>query len=391
MTRQQSFDRIVLMANDVDRLGGVGRFINEMAIGFHSRGYETELVGVSPPPAGHRQVVERPAEIVVRTLMPESPPEDWVLRSDADKRDKARVARHERRFELREIAVAQLRELIEFWGPRTLIICTQVYGMEHMLEAGYDADDSSHPRVIGQYHGSFTSAQSTGNDLRRVMKAYDTVDRTVFLTAADAEEFRMRGLNNTYWISNPVATPAHTEKERSNRFVALGRYDEQKSLHYLLAAWNEIAEQLPDWHVELYGEGPLRPQLQSMIDDRSIPRAQLMGKTDQVGEVLSGSKVHVLSSQAEGLPIAIVEAGLLGVPTVAFDCAPGIRELIDSERTGLVVPKNNVRELSESMLSLAEDHEMLSSMSEACAEKSKRYAPDEILDQWEELFFQMSR
>ena len=78
---QTQFDRIVLMANDVDRLGGVGRFISTMADGFHARGYATELVGVSPPPEGHGQVVERSADITVRTLMPEPPPPDWTIRT----------------------------------------------------------------------------------------------------------------------------------------------------------------------------------------------------------------------------------------------------------------------------------------------------------------------
>ncbi|WP_309131505.1 glycosyltransferase [Brevibacterium sp.] len=386
------FDRIVLMANDVDRLGGVGRFINEMARGFHSRGYATELVGVSPSPEGHHQVVERSPEIIVRTLMPQAPPADWIIRSDSDKQDRARMARHKKRFALRKIAVDKLRKLIPQWGPRTLIICTQVYGMEHLLEAGYDANDFTHPRVVGQYHGAFRGAKLTGRDYSRVMEAYADVDRTVFLTEEDALNFRLAGLNNTHWISNPVSRPAHSEATtRRNTIVALGRYDEVKSLHYLLAAWERVAESLPDWNVELYGEGDLRTQLQEMIDDRSIPRARLMGKTDHVGDVLASSKIHVISSQHEGLPIAIVEAGLLGVPTVAFDCSPGVRSLIDSGRTGLIVPQNHVGSMAEAIASLAKDPEAWSRMSGVCAEGMTRFAPENILDQWEDLFMQMAR
>lgn len=385
------FDRIVMMANDVDRLGGIGRFINEMAVGFHGRGYSSELVGVSPAPAEHRQVVSRPSEIVVRTLMPEAPPEDWQMRTRSERRDPARRRRHAKRSELRKIAVAELERLIPVWGGRTLIICTQVYGMEHLLEAGYDPQNRNHPRVIGQYHGSFDMAATTGRDLPRVLKSYPDADRTVFLSADDAERFRGAGLNNVDWSPNPVATPTSTEKARENVFISLGRYDDQKSLHYFLAAWEKVHAELPDWRCELYGEGPLRDYLTDFISDRRIPRAQLMGKTDQVGEALAGSKCHILSSQNEGLPISIVESGLLNVPTIAFDCAPGIHDLIDDGVTGFVVPMNNISLLADRMLKVASNANLLEKMGDDCAQAMKRYSPEVILDEWESRFEEMAR
>ncbi|WP_101639080.1 glycosyltransferase [Brevibacterium aurantiacum] len=92
-----------------------------------------------------------------------------------------------------------------------------------------------------------------------------------------------------------------------------------------------------------------------------------------------------------GLPIAIVEAGLLGAPTVAFDCAPGIRELIESGRNGIVVPVPNIKILAEEMLRLARDESLLSTLSRHCAEDMQRYSPSAIVDRWENLFVEMSR
>ena len=231
-----------------------------------------------------------------------------------------------------------------------------------------------------------------------VLQAYADVDRTVFLTAEDAERFRLAGLNNTGWIPNPVTLAgaetgavAETGPARRNTIVALGRYDEVKSLHYLLAAWAEIAPALPDWSVELYGEGELRESLQALIDDRAIPRAALMGKTDAVAEVLASAKIHVISSQHEGLPISIVEAGLSGVPTVSFDCSPGVEMLIDSGRTGYIVAQNNVTALAERLQTLAADPAALAQMSDEVRADMAQYAPERILDRWEDLFREMAR
>lgn len=391
MNTGNRFDRIVIMANEVDRLGGVGRFTNEIASGFFERGYATEIVGIAPAPEGHLQSAERPEQIISRTMMPDHAPVDWTIRNEGDKKDKERVARFKRRQELRKIAVDRLNVLLRSWGPSTLIICTQVFAMEHLLEASYNANDFSLPRIIGQYHGSYEGAKLTGKDVRRVVKSYAEVDKTVFLTAEDARLFRRQGLNNTYWIPNPVSAPESSSSSRRNTFFALGRYDEQKGLHYLLDAWNRIAASIPDWSLELYGEGPLRSRLQRMIDENEIPRVTLMGKTDRVGDVVASSKVHVLSSVHEGLPIAIVEAGLLGAPTVAFDCAPGIRELIESGRNGVVVPPRDSEQLARQLLRLAEDEQLLINMSDNCVEDMKQYSPSAIIDRWEELFAEMSR
>lgn len=391
MIPQKRFERIVLLVNEVDRLGGVGRFANEMAIGFHERGYSAEIVGIAPAPEGHLQFLKRPDAIDSRTLMPAHAPADWKIRNEEDKQDKQRVERYKRREELRNIAVSRLRTLLQSWGPSTLIICTQVFAMEHMIEAGYDAKDFSQPRVVGQYHGSFLSAKLSGNDVRRVTNCYRDVDKTVFLTTEDANQFRKRGLNNTYCIPNPVSAPDFSKANRRKTFFALGRYTEQKGLHFLLSAWNRIAASIPEWNLELYGEGPLRPRLQEMIDDLSIPRVKLMGKTDRAGDVIVSSKVHVLSSEHEGLPISIVEAGLLGAPTVAFDCAPGIRELIQSGRNGVVVPPLNTEALARELLRVARDESLLEHLSKHCTEDMQRYLPSTIVDRWENLIVEMSR
>lgn len=385
------FKRVVIMANDVDRLGGVGRFMNNMGVEFFRRGYAVELVGIAEPPAGHYQPMKRPDGIIARTLMSGAVPEDWTLNTAAHRRDPARRARYKKRMEMRAEAVDKLKHLLTEWGNETVVICTQVYGMEHMLEAGYDASDRSLPTVIGQYHGSFDMAARTNSDLKRVLKAYSDIARTVFLADADAESFCRAGLNNTDWIANPVeAPPALDNLTRRNVIVALGRYEEQKSLDYLIRAWALIAHDLPEWSVELYGEGSLRQALSELIDELNVPRITLEGKTDEVGNVLASSKIHALSSQDEGLPIAIVEAARLGVPSVAFDCAPGISDLIHDNETGFVVPLNDTGALADRLAELARNEQLLESMSAAAVIDARRFDSDVIIAKWEQLFAELS-
>lgn len=379
----QHIDKVVVMGNDIDRLGGIGRFMHRLSLELFNRGHTVELVGVAPAPAGHYQPMDRPQQITERTLMSSQIPEAWTLKTLEHRLNPARRLRYSRRMRLRREAVDKLRELLPQWGPNTVIICTQVYGMEHMIEAGYDPANPQHPRVIGQYHGSAREAKAIG-DMRRVLQSYTGVDRFICLSAADAQEFAAAGLNNVGWIANPVALPTHDAPARRKVFASLGRYDKIKSLDYFLRAWASVADQLPEWSAELYGEGPEREALESLIRELKIPRVTLMGKTDDVGNALSSSSVHILSSQNEGLPIAIVEAGLLGVPSVAFDCAPGVHDLIDDQVDGFIVTQNSVAELADRMRALAQDDTLLSAFSQRIAESSKRYLPENVVAQWEE-------
>lgn len=378
------------MGNDVDRLGGVGRFMNSVAIGFAEAGYQVDLLGVSPAPEGHNAKYVRPASITAETLMPEQPPVDWQLRTPDDRRDPARIARHARRTELRGFAVNRLRELLGEWDSHTVILCTQVYGMEHLLEAGYDANDMSMPRVIGQYHGSHREAVHT-NDLRRVLNAYKDVDRFICLSEADAISFRDSGLNNVGWIANPVPQPVAKETARRNVFVSLGRYDPIKSLQYFVQAWALIESALPEWSIELYGEGEERDLLQRTIDGLGLQRARLMGMTTDVGTVLKSGKAHVMSSQNEGLPLAIVEAGYMGTPTVTFDSAPGISYLVTDGVDGFVVPLNHTRALADRMLELAQDSALCERMGAAALVSAQRFLPATIMARWEAELTEMSR
>ncbi|RKW69688.1 glycosyltransferase [Galactobacter caseinivorans] len=386
---ERRFKKIVVMGNEVDRLGGIGRFMNQVAIEFFDRGYEVEMVGIAPPPDGHFQPMQRPAGIAQQLLMSSQIPEEWTLRTRAHHWNPARRRRYAKRMSLRAEAVAKLKVLLPQWGPDTLILCTQVYGMEHLLEAGYDSNDPQLPRVIGQYHGSAREARHVG-DMRRVLRAYTDVERFICLSPVDAEEFRRAGLNNVGWIANPVAVPEHGAETQRKVFMSLGRYDPIKSLDLFIRAWAQIADQLPQWSAELYGEGAERETLQKLIDEQGIPRVSLMGKTDKVGHVLASTSVHVLSSQNEGLPIAIVEAGLLGVPTVSFDCAPGISVLVEDGVDGYIVDQNDVSGLAQRMLELGRDEQLLSQMSGAVASSSRRFLPENIMSEWDAEIAELS-
>jgi glycosyltransferase involved in cell wall biosynthesis len=376
--------RVVLAGIEHSRLGGVSGFMNTMAHGFLGRGYDVEIIGMTPTTPDAVVDFDRDPRITLRTIYDSQPPE-WEKLAPLDRLSPAKAARQRRRQSLRAAAISRLRPIVAAWDAETLVICTQLYAMEHLAPAGLVGGRAEGPYIIAQYHGSRDMAVQLGST-GRLREWYADADRFLALTAADGELFREREqLNNTGSVPNPIPAPRHDPAPRLNEVVSLNRYDEQKSLDWLLRAWAVLAPDFPQWRLRLYGEGPLRADLAGLISELGIGgSATLEGITHDGEAALRRGKIYALTSQYEGLPLTIAEAAQAGVPSVAFDCAPGIRELIDDGVDGVVVPPNHLLGLIESLRQLMGDDALRERMGERAQEKAGRFALDAILDQWEE-------
>ena len=91
----------------------------------------------------------------------------------------------------------------------------------------------------------------------------------------------------------------------------------------------------------LIGDGGLRAAVEQALADAGLERfAWLAGDRSDVAELLPAFDLHVLPSLAEGINNTILEAMASGVPSVATRVG-GNAELIEHERTGLLVPSND--------------------------------------------------
>lgn len=131
------------------------------------------------------------------------------------------------------------------------------------------------------------------------------------------------------------------------RLVAIGRLSEQKGFALLLEAVALARHKVPDLHVELVGDGPLRASL--------MAQAKALGVTDlvtfagwrneaAVRASLAAAQGLILPSFAEGLPMVIMEAFAAGRPAIATSIA-GIPELVTPD-TGWLVPAGDAERLA---------------------------------------------
>lgn len=88
------------------------------------------------------------------------------------------------------------------------------------------------------------------------------------------------------------------------------------------------------------------------------------GHRDDMADVLGQASVVVLPSYREGLPKVLLEAAASGRPVVTCD-APGCRDAIEPESTGVLVPVRDSVCLADAIQSLVEDHSLREKMGSA--------------------------
>ncbi len=131
----------------------------------------------------------------------------------------------------------------------------------------------------------------------------------------------------------------------------------------LLAAARRVTEARDGISFVSIGRGPQRPALDAQHrESRMGDRFRFLGYRSDAPRLASGFDIFCMSSRHEGLPVAIMEALVLGIPVVSTDVG-GIGEMVTQGREGLLVPVGNPDLLARAVLVLANDPERR----EACA------------------------
>lgn len=120
-------------------------------------------------------------------------------------------------------------------------------------------------------------------------------------------------------------------------------------LHALAACGSDVARAC------FVGEGRLRPELERLRDALGLnAKVDFVGSSDRVGELLEKSRLFVLPSRWEGLPMALLEAMERGLPVVASNVG-GVPEVVTSGRDGLLISPDDVDAVATSIVSMLRD------------------------------------
>lgn len=163
-------------------------------------------------------------------------------------------------------------------------------------------------------------------------------------------------------VSNPVDLPklqasasesldhAYFERARCSVIVAIGRLVPEKNFPALIQAFALTRQRNAEARLIILGEGALRPELEKLVTDLGLSSEVAMpGFDPNPYRWMSRAQLLAISSLWEGYPNVVLEAMALGVPVVATDYDPSIREILEHSDRASLVPAGDVEALAQAL------------------------------------------
>jgi len=139
-------------------------------------------------------------------------------------------------------------------------------------------------------------------------------------------------------------------------FISVGRLAKIKNHEMMIRAFRATED--ANSRLLLVGDGPERARLEALARELGLEnRIEFLGFRHDIAELLAISDAFLISSDHEGLSIAVLEAMRAGLPVIGT-LVGGMPETIQHGRTGLLVPKGDVDAMARAMRSLLASPDM---------------------------------
>ena len=159
----------------------------------------------------------------------------------------------------------------------------------------------------------------------------------------------------------------------------------QKGLSFLVEAARQASAVNPRLRFVHMGDGPLRDEIARQIETSGlVDRFRLLNRVPDPTTLLSGLDVFALPSLWEGLPIALLEAMGAGLPAVGT-AVSGIEEVIEHDRSGLLVPPADASALADAILRLASDRTLRCRLAKGASDRVARFSPDLMSSEYRQV------
>ena len=176
-------------------------------------------------------------------------------------------------------------------------------------------------------------------------------------------------------VSNPRAYSVSTDR----LILSVGRLVEKKGFQDLLEALFLVKRRGERFQCAIYGDGPLRQQLQEWIDEHGMnDEILLYGDRTQQELIAIFQSVTLFTltpvqtddGDRDGIPNVLLEAMAVGLPIITTAVA-GIPELVDNNKNGLLYQPHDVEGISSGIIELLHNAEKRRQLGRAASKKVK--------------------
>lgn len=197
----------------------------------------------------------------------------------------------------------------------------------------------------------------------------------------------------------PLSTAARARERAERSILFVGRLIERKGVRHLVRALGIVRQSIPA-RLVVIGDGPERSRLELLAREIGVAsHVEFRGRVsdDELRRAYATADVFVLPSvldarqDTEGLGVVLLEAMNYAVPVIASEIG-GITDIVQHERTGLLVPPGNEVALGSALSRVLGDAALARRLGDAGRQHVRdAFSWSHIVDRWEAVYVRAAR
>ncbi|WP_418386088.1 glycosyltransferase, partial [Akkermansia sp.] len=174
-------------------------------------------------------------------------------------------------------------------------------------------------------------------------------------------------------------------QEKEQRVLFVGRLDNSvKGVDRLLRIWARAGKSLPDWHLDIVGDGPDAAALKELAERLRLSNVSFEGFRNPAPYYRRAS-IFCMTSTFEGFGLVLPEAMQHGCVPMAFNSYAAVRDLVIPGKTGILAPPFDEEEYARQLLRLMQDAPLRSAMAQAGPQHAALFSPANVVREWNSL------
>ena len=243
-------------------------------------------------------------------------------------------------------------------------------------------------KLIAQLHCDHTQFKGY---LRDIKYRYSNIDYLLLLTEdlKNEVETELIGIN---WKTKCLTVPNFIKikkkikiLERKKQVISVGRLSIEKGFDRLLLIWSKFIINNEGYKLKIVGDGEERENLIQLTRSLNISDSVIFTgflSNDKTLKEIKESKIYVMTSLYEALPMVLLESISKGTPIVAYDIRVGPRSVIKEGYNGFLIKENDIEGFIKKMDVLIKDNSIYRNMSNNAITSSVLYSEEKLKDIW---------
>lgn len=220
-----------------------------------------------------------------------------------------------------------------------------------------------------------------------VRNAYNLSDKFLLLSESYIDSFIKtydvdKKDNKLIAIPNPCPFNDNYEFSTKEQIVLIvsRMQEDQKRIFAALKIWKMLRNK-NGWKLLIVGDGPDMNKYKKIA--KGICGVEFAGHSNNVQSYYKRSKIFMMTSIWEGLPMTLIEAMHYGCVPVVFDSFAAVHDLIKNGETGYIISNNDICQYVSVMDSLLNDDNLVTRLANKNLSNPNDFSVDKILRIWQ--------